>query len=92
MRCHGWARYRTGWRRTCGSWRRRNTATNGSPKRFQHGYTQDGTTKVPAFGEVLEPEGGLGDPHLYRDPARGWRAGRQDRLTAIRDELAANVA
>ena len=27
-------------------------------ERFQHGYTQDGTTKMPAFGEVLGQKAG----------------------------------
>ncbi len=63
-------------------------------ERFRHGYTQDGTTKMPAFGDILgqkaawairtyvetRPEDGALDPHAKR-------------LHEIRDELGSgNVA
>ncbi len=36
-------------------------------ERFRHGYTQDGTTKMPAFGDILGQKA-AGDPHLCGNP------------------------
>lgn len=59
-------------------------------ERFQLGYTQDGTTKMPAFGEVLGQKAGWAiRTYIETRPEDGALDAHKDRLTAIRDELAA---
>ncbi|MGL4311426.1 MAG: cytochrome c-550 PedF [Paracoccaceae bacterium] len=59
-------------------------------ERFQLGYTQDGTTKMPAFGEVLGQKAGWAiRTYVETRPEDGALDAHKDRLTAIRDELAA---
>lgn len=59
-------------------------------ERFQHGYTQDGTTKMPAFGEVLGQKAGWAiRTYIETRPEDGALDAHTARLTAIRDELAA---
>lgn len=59
-------------------------------ERFQHGYTQDGTTKMPAFGEVLGQKAGWAiRTYIETRPEDGALDAHADRLKAIRDELAA---
>ncbi len=60
-------------------------------ERFQHGYTQDGTTKMPAFGEVLGQKAGWAiRTYIETRPEDGALEPHADRLKAIRDELAVN--
>lgn len=59
-------------------------------ERFQHGYTQDGTTKMPAFGEVLGQKAGWAiRTYIETRPEDGALESHTARLSAIRDELAA---
>lgn len=59
-------------------------------ERFQHGYTQDGTTKMPAFGEVLGQKAGWAiRTYIETRPEDGALDAHTPRLTAIRDELGA---
>lgn len=59
-------------------------------ERFQHGYTQDGTTKMPAFGEVLGQKAGWAiRTYIETRPEDGALDAHADRLSAIRDQLAA---
>ena len=58
--------------------------------RFIHGYTQDGTTKMPAFGEVLGQKAGWAiRTYIETRPEDGDLDAHADRLGAIRDDLAA---
>ncbi|HBD89508.1 MAG: cytochrome c-550 PedF [Rhodobacteraceae bacterium GWE1_64_9] len=58
-------------------------------ERFQHGYTQDGTTKMPGFGEVLGQKAGWAiRTYVETRPEDGALDAHTARLTAIRDELA----
>ncbi|MEI4487263.1 cytochrome c-550 PedF [Frigidibacter sp. MR17.14] len=58
-------------------------------ERFQHGYTQDGTTKMPAFGEVLGQKAGWAiRTYIETRPEDGALDAHADRLREIRDELA----
>mgnify|MGYP005863894797 CR=1 FL=1 len=58
-------------------------------ERFVHGYTQDGTTKMPAFGEVLGQKAGWAiRTYIETRPEDGALDAHTARLTAIRDELA----
>lgn len=58
-------------------------------ERFQHGYTQDGTTKMPAFGEVLGQKAAWAiRTYIETRPEDGALDAHTTRLTAIRDELA----
>lgn len=60
-------------------------------ERFQHGYTQDGTTKMPAFGEILGQKAGWAiRTYIETRPEDGALDEHSDRLKAIRDELAAD--
>lgn len=60
-------------------------------ERFQHGYTQDGTTRMPAFGEILGQKAGWAiRTYIETRPEDGALDAYSDRLKAIRDELAAN--
>lgn len=59
-------------------------------ERFQFGYTQDGTTKMPAFGEVLGQKAAWAiRTYIETRPEDGALDSHTTRLTAIRDELAA---
>jgi len=56
--------------------------------RFQHGYTQDGTTKMPAFGEVLGQKAAWAiRTYIETRPEDGALDASSDRLKAIRDQL-----
>lgn len=58
-------------------------------ERFRLGYTQDGTTKMPAFEEVLGQKAGWAiRTYIETRPEDGALDAHKDRLTAIRDELA----
>lgn len=58
-------------------------------ERFQHGYTQDGTTKMPAFGEILGQKAGWAiRTYIETRPEDGALDSASDRLHAIRDLLA----
>ena len=57
-------------------------------ERFQHGYTQDGTTKMPAFGAVLGQKAGWAiRTYIETRPEDGALDAHSARLHAIRDEL-----
>lgn len=59
-------------------------------ERFMHGYTQDGTTKMPAFGEVLGQKAAWAiRTYIETRPEDGALDAHSARLAAIRDELAA---
>ena len=59
-------------------------------ERFQHGYTQDGTTKMPAFGEILGQKAGWAiRTYIETRPDDGALDDYTARLTEIRDTLAA---
>ena len=56
--------------------------------RFQHGYTQDGTTKMPAFGEILGQKAAWAIRTYVETRAEdGALDAFSDRLKVIRDEL-----
>lgn len=58
--------------------------------RFIHGYTQDGTTKMPAFGEVLGQKAGWAiRTYIETRPEDGALDAHSARLTEIRNELKA---
>ena len=58
-------------------------------ERFQHGYTQDGITKMPAFGEVLGQKAGWAiRTYIETRPEDGALDASSDRLHEIRDQLA----
>ncbi len=58
-------------------------------ERFQHGYTQDGTTKMPAFGEVLGQKAGWAiRTYIETRPDDGALDEASARLHEIRDYLA----
>jgi cytochrome c-550 PedF len=58
-------------------------------ERFIHGYTQDGTTKMPAFGEVLGQKAAWAiRTYIETRPEDGALDAHSKRLAAIRDELA----
>ena len=57
-------------------------------ERFRHGYTQDGTTKMPAFGEVLGQKAGWAIRTYFESrPDDEVLAEHADRLVEIRDQL-----
>ncbi|RWR52414.1 cytochrome c-550 PedF [Sinirhodobacter ferrireducens] len=57
-------------------------------ERFQHGFTQNGTTKMPAFGEVLGQKAGWAiRTYIETRPEDGALDAHSARLHAIRDEL-----
>jgi cytochrome c-550 PedF len=59
-------------------------------ERFRHGYTQDGTTKMPAFGEVLGQKAAWAiRTYIETRPEDGALDAHSDRLHEIRDSLAA---
>lgn len=58
-------------------------------ERFQHGYTQDGTTKMPAFGEILGQKAAWAiRSYIETRPEDGALDGHTARLTEVRDMLA----
>lgn len=58
-------------------------------ERFRHGYTQDGTTKMPPFAEVLGQKAGWAiRTYIEARPEDGALDAHGDRLGAIRDLLA----
>ncbi|MDD8022646.1 MAG: cytochrome c-550 PedF [Paracoccaceae bacterium] len=62
-------------------------------ERFQHGYTQDGTTKMPAFGPVLGQKAGWAiRTYIETRPEDGALDSHAARLHAIRDQLASGEA
>ena len=57
-------------------------------ERFKHGYTQNGTTKMPAFGELLGQEAAWAiRTYIETRPDEGAIDEHADRLKAIREEL-----
>lgn len=59
-------------------------------ERFQNGYTQDGTTKMPAFGEILGQKAAWAiRTYIETRPQDGALEAHKDRLGAIRDQLLA---
>lgn len=57
-------------------------------ERFQHGYQQDGTTKMPAFGEVLGQKAAWAiRTYIETRPEDGALDAHVDRLKEIRDML-----
>lgn len=59
-------------------------------ERFQYGYTQNGTTKMPAFGELLGQKAAWAiRTYIELRPDDGALDEHVDRLKEIRDELAA---
>lgn len=58
-------------------------------ERFRHGYTQDGTTKMPAFGDLLGQKAAWAiRTYIETRPEDGALDAHSDRLKAIRDMLA----
>jgi cytochrome c-550 PedF len=61
-------------------------------ERFQHGFTQNGTTKMPAFGEILGQKAAWAiRTYVETRPEDGALDTHKDRLSVIRDELAAGA-
>lgn len=61
-------------------------------ERFQHGATQDGVTKMPAFGEVLGQKAGWAiRTYIETRPEDGGLDAHTERLLAIRDQLASGA-
>jgi cytochrome c-550 PedF len=59
-------------------------------ERFRVGMTQNGTTKMPAFGEILGQKAGWAiRTYIETRPDDGALDEHQDRLTEIRDQLLA---
>lgn len=57
-------------------------------ERFQHGYTQDGTTKMPAFGETLGQDAAWAiRTYIETRPDQDAMDAVSDDLKAIRDQL-----
>ena len=62
-------------------------------ERFRHGYTQDGTTKMPAFGDILGQKAAWAiRTYIETRPEDGALDDHSARLHAIRDELMAGTA
>lgn len=62
-------------------------------ERFQTGYTQDGTTKMPAFGEILGQKAGWAiRTYIETRPEDGALDASATRLGEIRDTLAGSDA
>jgi len=58
-------------------------------ERFRHGFTQNGTTKMPAFGDILGQKAAWAiRTYIESRPADGALDAHSERLHAIRDELA----
>lgn len=61
-------------------------------ERFRHGYTQDGTTKMPAFGDLLGQKAAWAiRTYIETRPEDGALDAHSDRLKEIRDVLAAGT-
>ncbi|MFB2550513.1 cytochrome c-550 PedF [Ensifer soli] len=61
-------------------------------ERFRHGYTQDGTTKMPAFGDVLGQKAAWAiRTYVETRPEDGALDAHSKRLHEIRDQLAAGT-
>ncbi|MEI3855721.1 MULTISPECIES: cytochrome c-550 PedF [Ensifer] len=59
-------------------------------ERFRHGYTQDGTTKMPAFGDVLGQKAAWAiRTYVETRPEDGALDAHSDRLHDVRNELSA---
>ncbi|WP_306145485.1 cytochrome c-550 PedF [Roseibium sp. MMSF_3412] len=57
-------------------------------ERYQHGYTQNGITKMPAFGELLGQEAAWAiRTYVETRPDEGALDPHADRLKAIRDKI-----
>lgn len=57
-------------------------------ERYRHGYTQNGITKMPAFGEVLGQEAGWAIKiYVESRPEDGAFDEYNDQLVAMRDRL-----
>ncbi|MGD9479728.1 cytochrome c-550 PedF [Shinella sp. G-2] len=57
-------------------------------ERFRHGYTQDGTTKMPAFGDILGQKAAWAiRTYVETRPEDGALDAHAKRLHEIRDEL-----
>ncbi|AUC55595.1 MAG: cytochrome c-550 PedF [Sagittula sp.] len=57
-------------------------------ERFRHGYTQNGTTKMPAFGELLGQEAAWAiRTYVETRPDDDSMAGVADELKGLRDQL-----
>lgn len=62
-------------------------------ERFRLGYTQNGVTKMPAFGELLGQKAAWAiRTYIETRPDDGAMDAHSDRLKAIRDELAGMAA
>lgn len=62
-------------------------------ERFRHGYTQDGTTKMPAFGDILGQKAAWAiRTYVETRPEDGALDDHAARLQEIRDSLAAGEA
>ncbi len=62
-------------------------------ERFRHGYTQNGTTKMPAFGDLLGQKAAWAiRSYIETRPDDGALDDHADRLKEIRDELTTAVA
>ncbi|MCE5972242.1 cytochrome c-550 PedF [Sinirhodobacter sp. WL0062] len=62
-------------------------------ERFRHGYTQDGTTKMPAFGDILGQKAAWAiRTYIETRPEDGALDDHSARLHTIRDELMAGTA
>lgn len=62
-------------------------------ERFRHGYTQDGTTKMPAFGDILGQKAAWAiRTYIETRPEDGALDDHSARLHAIRDELMEGTA
>lgn len=61
-------------------------------ERFRHGYTQDGTTRMPAFGELLGQKAAWAiRTYIETRPEDGALDSHADRLKAVRDVLMAGA-
>lgn len=59
-------------------------------ERFRHGYTQDGTTKMPAFGDLLGQKAAWAiRTYVETRPDDGALDEHADALNELRDEIAA---
>jgi cytochrome c-550 PedF len=59
-------------------------------ERFRHGYTQDGTTKMPAFGDLLGQKAAWAiRTYIETRPDDGALDEHADKLHELRDEIAA---
>lgn len=62
-------------------------------ERFRHGYTQDGTTKMPAFGDILGQKAAWAiRTYIETRPEDGALDAHAERLHVVRDQLASGGA